>query len=80
LKGNQIPLSARIMAIVDVFDALTNKKVYKDAWSIEKAFMYIKDNSGTQFDPDVVHAFANEFDTIRKVFERNLKLSDSEAY
>jgi putative two-component system response regulator len=80
LKGPQIPLSARIMAIVDVFDALTNKKVYKDAWSIEKAFMYIKDNSGTQFDPDVVHAFTQEFDAIRKVFERNLKLSDSEAY
>lgn len=69
LKGPQIPLSARIMAIVDVFDALTNKKVYKDAWSIEKAFMYIKDNSGTQFDPDVVHAFTQEFDAIRKVFD-----------
>ncbi|HCT62770.1 MAG TPA: hypothetical protein DIC19_01580 [Erysipelotrichaceae bacterium] len=79
LKGTQIPLSARIMALVDVFDALTNKKVYKDAWSIEKTYVYIKENSGTQFDPDVVHAFAQEFDTIRKIFDRNLKVNDFEG-
>lgn len=79
LKGTQIPLSARIMALVDVFDALTNKKVYKDAWSIEKTYVYIKENSGTQFDPDVVHAFAQEFDTIRKIFDRNLKMNDFEG-
>lgn len=79
LKGTQIPLSARIMALVDVFDALTNKKVYKDAWSIEKTYVYIKENSGTQFDPDVVLAFTHEFDSIRKIFERNPRLNDLEA-
>ena len=79
LKGHQIPLSARVMALVDVFDALTNKKVYKDAWSIEKTYVYIKENSGTQFDPEVVNAFASEFDAIRRVFEKNSKALEYET-
>lgn len=78
LKGPQIPLSARVMALVDVFDALTNKKVYKDAWSIEKTYVYIKENSGTQFDPEVVNAFASEFDAIRRIFEKSSKAYDYE--
>lgn len=69
LKTEQIPLSARVMAVVDVFDALTNKRVYKEAWSIEKTIQYIKSKSGTQFDPDVVKAFLFEVDSIRKIWE-----------
>lgn len=69
LKGDEIPLSARVMAIVDVFDALSNKRVYKEAWSIEKTTQYIKSKSSTQFDPDVVKAFLAEVDSIRKVWE-----------
>jgi len=57
------------MAIVDVFDALSNKRVYKEAWSIEKTTHYIKSKSGTQFDPDVVKAFLLESDAIRKIWE-----------
>lgn len=71
LKHDQIPLSARVMAIVDVFDALSNKRVYKEAWSIEKTTQYIKSKSSTQFDPEIVRAFVSEIDSIRKVWEES---------
>ena len=54
LKGEQIPLAARIMAIADVFDALTSKRVYKDAFSAEEAFDIIFKEAGTHFDPELV--------------------------
>jgi len=57
LKGNEIPLSARIFSIVDVWDALTNDRPYRSAWSRQKTIDYIKDQSGTHFDPQVVKAF-----------------------
>jgi putative nucleotidyltransferase with HDIG domain len=58
LQGEQIPLSARIFAIADVWDALTNDRPYRKAWPEEKALKYILNNSGTHFDPQVVDAFA----------------------
>ncbi|MDN2662281.1 CHASE2 domain-containing protein [Psychromonas sp. 14N.309.X.WAT.B.A12] len=57
LKGDAIPLSARVMAVADVFDALINKRIYKNAVSFEDTFSYIKQASGEHFDPDVVDAF-----------------------
>ena len=57
LKGDEIPLSARIFAIVDVWDALTSDRPYRKAWSKEKTIEYIKENSGKYFDPQVVEAF-----------------------
>jgi HD-GYP domain-containing protein (c-di-GMP phosphodiesterase class II) len=54
LKGKEIPLTARIFAIVDVFDALTSNRPYRKAWSIEKTVEYIRENSGTHFDPEIV--------------------------
>ena len=57
LTGTNIPLSARIVAVGDVFDALTHARVYKAAWSREAAIAYIRERSGTQFDPFVVDAF-----------------------
>lgn len=57
LKGEEIPLSARIMALVDVFDALTNDRVYKSAWTIEDTVKYIHGKKGSQFDPMIVDAF-----------------------
>jgi PAS domain S-box-containing protein/putative nucleotidyltransferase with HDIG domain len=57
LKGKQIPLAARIFAIVDVFDALTSDRPYRPAWSKERAIDYIREQSGSQFDPKVVEAF-----------------------
>lgn len=70
LKAEEIPLSARIMALVDVFDALTNHRVYKPAWSIEKAIEYIEMQSGYQFDPDVVDAMLSEIDSFKDIFHR----------
>lgn len=57
LQGEQIPLSARIFAIADVWDALTNDRPYRKAWKEEKALEYIITNRGTHFDPQVVDAF-----------------------
>ncbi len=57
LAGSAIPLSARIVAVADVFDALTHRRVYKDAWSTETALAYIHERAGSDFDPDVVAAF-----------------------
>ena len=57
LKGEAIPLSARVMAIADVFDALINKRIYKNAVSLDDTFSYIKQGAGTHFDPNVVDAF-----------------------
>ena len=59
LKGDAIPLNARIFAIVDVFDALTSKRPYKPAYSYEKTMQIIFDRRGTHFDPWIVESFAN---------------------
>ena len=66
LKGKDIPLSARIVAVADVFDALTSARPYKEAWSIDKALEYIRDESGKHFDPDLVDAMLS----IRGVLEK----------
>lgn len=57
LRGEKIPLSARIVALADVYDAITSRRVYKSAMSHEKAREIITDSSGTQFDPVIVDAF-----------------------
>jgi len=57
LKGEEIPLSARIFAVVDVFDALTSDRPYRRAWPREKALAEIQAQKGRQFDPQVVDAF-----------------------
>jgi putative two-component system response regulator len=68
LCGPDIPLSGRIVAIVDVYDALTTKRVYKPAFSHDEACQIILDGSGDHFDPEIVRVFAeckDEFDAIR---------------
>ena len=62
LKGEQIPLSARLFSVVDVFDALTSDRPYRPAWSAEKALDYIRDQSGKHFDPSVVAEFMKIMD------------------
>ncbi len=57
LKGEQIPLAARIFAVCDVLDALTSKRPYRAAWSKDKAVGYIRSMAGVQFDPVVVNVF-----------------------
>lgn len=60
LKGEQIPLTARIFAVVDVYDALTSNRPYRNAWTIEKSLEHIKDQTGKHFDPEVVDMFLEE--------------------
>jgi len=57
LAGEQIPLTARIFAVVDVWDALTSDRPYRPAWTEEKALEYIRVSAGSHFDPQVVEAF-----------------------
>jgi len=57
LSGEQIPLEARLFAVVDVWDALTSDRPYRPAWDHEKTLAYIKAGAGAQFDPQVVELF-----------------------
>ena len=70
LKGENIHIFGRIVALADVFDALTHKREYKEAWSDEEAIEYIKAHAGTQFDPALVDIFTaniDEFLSIEKI-------------
>ncbi len=64
LSGASIPESARIVAIADVFDALTMKRPYKEPWSIEKSLDTLKQDAGSHFDPHLVELFENILDEI----------------
>jgi putative two-component system response regulator len=64
LKGEEIPLSARIVALADFFDAVTMDRCYRPAFSDEKALAMVKENNGSHFDPDVVKAFLSVSDEI----------------
>ena len=71
MAGDAIPLSARIMALADVYDALTSRRVYKDAYSHDKAKTIISEEAGTHFDQAIVEAFLaheQQFITIREQF------------
>jgi response regulator RpfG family c-di-GMP phosphodiesterase len=66
LKGEEIHIYGRIVALADVFDALISKRPYKEPMSVEETVELIKSKSGTQFDPKVVNAFLNGLDEIKK--------------
>lgn len=70
LKGNDIPLSARIMAIADVFDALVSPRCYKEPMSLEKAFGIIEESSGTHFDPVLAKLFLDSKDEVVGIFDK----------
>jgi len=57
LKGEGIPIAARIFAVVDVYDALTSDRPYRTAWPQEKTLQHIRELSGSHFDPNVVDVF-----------------------
>ena len=67
LKGEEIPLSARIMAVADVFDALVSRRSYKEPFSFEKAMQIIQEDSGSRFDPLIVDAFCRATEEVRRV-------------
>ena len=70
LKGEAIPLVGRIVAVADVFDALTSVRPYKPAWEFERAVQLLRDQRGLHFDPECVDAFLGQLDAIRAVRER----------
>lgn len=70
LKGEEIPLSARVMAVADVFDALTSTRVYKPAFPLEEALKIIEEGKGTQFDPKCVEVFLEALPDIKNVLKR----------
>jgi HD-GYP domain-containing protein (c-di-GMP phosphodiesterase class II) len=69
-KGLTIPLSARIVTLADVYDALIFKRAYKDAWEEDRVLFYIKEQSGTQFDPELVSLFFEIYDVIKAIREK----------
>ena len=71
LKGEDIPLSARIIAVADVFDALTSRRPYKEAWPLEKALATVRNDAGTHFDPEVVNAFDRTLPRIIEIYEKH---------
>lgn len=71
VAGEEIPLSGRIMAVADVYDALITARVYKPAFSVEKAEAIIVEGRGIQFDPDVVDAFVEQQAAFRAVVEKS---------
>ncbi len=77
LVGEDIPLYGRIVAVADVFDALTSARPYKRAWSIEEATQLLRDGSGKHFDPACVDAFFSEFDEILSI--KNTFLDEEES-
>ncbi|HKL84893.1 MAG TPA: HD domain-containing phosphohydrolase [Treponemataceae bacterium] len=70
LKGREIPISGRIVALADVFDALSCKRVYKEAWTEENVLDEIRKLKGTKFDPEVVDAFFEILPSIQAIKER----------
>lgn len=67
LKGEEIPLPGRLMAIVDIYDALISKRVYKEAIEHEKAMLLIKEKKGTYFDPNIMEAFLAIEEIIKEI-------------
>ena len=70
LHGEVIPLSARIMAVADVFDALTSPRIYKPAFPLDEALSIIEEGSGTQFDPKCVEVFMESLPEVKVILRK----------
>ncbi len=70
LKGDNIPLYGRIVAVADVFDALTSARPYKKAWALDDAVQFLKEQSGKHFDPQCLEAFFRVWDEVLKIHAR----------
>ena len=77
LHGQVIPLSARVMAVADVFDALASQRVYKPAYPFEKAINIIEEGAGTQFDPKCVEVFMESLDEVKNVLRKYQEIDDT---
>ena len=69
-RGEEIPITGRIVALADIYDALVSRRVYKDAWSETTTLNYIKNQSGKLFDPEVVDAFLAIYDVITAIRDK----------
>jgi HD-GYP domain-containing protein (c-di-GMP phosphodiesterase class II) len=76
LKGEEIPLPGRIVAVADVFDALISRRVYKDSWEASSVYEEIRRQAGAQFDPEVVEAF---FDVLPLIEQIRARYPDTNA-
>ncbi|HBE78053.1 MAG TPA: phosphohydrolase [Firmicutes bacterium] len=70
LKGDEIPIEGRIVALADVYDALISKRIYKEPWEEHAVLAYIKEQSGIQFDPEIVMAFMETYDIIQAIKQK----------
>jgi putative two-component system response regulator len=79
LKGEEIPIFSRIVAVADVFDALTSERPYKRAWALDAAVDFLKSGSGSHFDPRCVDAFLSVWDEVLQVRDshRDVETGDS---
>ncbi len=69
-KGREIPLSARIVAVADVYDALSSKRAYKDAWEEDRVLHHMREETGRHFDPEIVGIFFEIYDVIKAVKQK----------
>ena len=70
LKGEDIPLFARIVSVADVFDALSSKRMYKEAWPEDRVLTEMKVNAGKQFDPELIDILFEKIEEIRAASAR----------
>jgi putative two-component system response regulator len=68
LKGEEISIEGRIVAIADVFDALTSKRPYKQAWSVDEAISHMREHAGKHFDPQLIALFEGQLDAVLAVY------------
>ncbi|GAA61893.1 cyclic di-GMP phosphodiesterase response regulator RpfG [Pseudoalteromonas sp. BSi20652] len=71
IKGEEISIEGRIVAVADVFDALTSKRPYKEAWSVEKTILHMQDQAGAHFDPALIELFVSKLDDILAIKNAN---------
>ncbi len=69
-KGREIPLSARIVAVADVYDALSSKRVYKEAWDEDRVLQHMREQAGKHFDPEIVGIFFEIYDVIKAIKQK----------
>lgn len=77
LKGEDIPIAGRIVAIADVFDALVSIRPYKKSWTFERAIELLKEEKSEHFDPKLVDIFINNIDKVKDIFNRFQESTDS---
>jgi len=66
-KGNEIPIFGRIVALADVYDALSSKRVYKEAWDESDVLKTIEKEAGAQFDPELIEIFFSRLNILRSI-------------